>query len=71
MSPARPISIATASARAMLDSVGCIKMSSGFDLDLGRVLRILDDIVRCLIIGARMFAILFHACCWIILLSEL
>ena len=35
VSPASPSCIAKASARAMFDCVGCIKMSSGFDLDRG------------------------------------
>ncbi len=37
VSPPRPNSRATASARAILDSAGWMKISSGFDLDLGRV----------------------------------
>lgn len=37
VSPPRPSSKAAASARAILDSVGWMKMPSGFDLDLGRV----------------------------------
>jgi len=39
VSPATPISRATASARARLDSVGCINISSGFNLDLGCALK--------------------------------
>jgi len=37
ISRAKSLPKAAASARAMLDWVGCMKMLSGFDLDRGRV----------------------------------
>jgi hypothetical protein len=38
VSPEIPSSCATASAREIFDCAGCMKMSSGLDFDLGRVL---------------------------------